>query len=67
MTVDIAKYSEPTKTLSPYSPYIAYCGNMSEADGVSILIKAFALIADNSPYKLVLAGDRQRCLPRNSW
>jgi len=58
MTVDIAKYSEPTKTLSPYSPYIAYCGNMSEADGVSILIKAFALIADKFPsYKLVLAGD----------
>lgn len=58
MTVDIAKYSKPTKTLSPYSPYIAYCGNMSEADGISILIKAFALIADRFPsYKLVLAGD----------
>lgn len=58
MTVDIAKYSEPAKTFSPYSPYIAYCGNMSEADGISILIKAFALIADKFPsYKLVLAGD----------
>ena len=58
MTVDIAKYSEPNKTFSPYSPYIAYCGNMSEADGISILIKAFALIADKFPsYKLVLAGD----------
>ena len=58
MTVDIAKYSEPTKTFSPYSPYIAYCGNMSEADGISILIKAFSFIADKFPsYKLVLAGD----------
>lgn len=58
MTVDIAKYSEPSKTFSPYSPYIAYCGNMAEADGISILIKAFALIADKFPsYKLVLAGD----------
>ncbi len=58
MTVDIAKYSEPTKTFSPYSPYIAYCGNMAEADGISILIKAFGLIADKFPsYKLLLAGD----------
>jgi glycosyltransferase involved in cell wall biosynthesis len=58
MTVDIAKYYEPTKTFSPYSPYIAYCGNMSEADGISILIKAFSFIADKFPsYKLVLAGD----------
>lgn len=58
MTVDIAKYSEPTKKVSVYSPYIAYCGNMSEADGVSILIRAFALIADKFPsYRLVLAGD----------
>ncbi|NMB36514.1 MAG: glycosyltransferase family 4 protein [Bacteroidales bacterium] len=58
MTVDIAKYSLPTKMLSPYSPYIAYCGNMSEADGISILIKAFALVAEKFPsYKLVLAGD----------
>ncbi len=58
MTVDIAKYSEPIKTFSPYSPYIAYCGNMSEADGISILIKAFGMVADKFPsYKLVLAGD----------
>ncbi len=58
MTVDIDKYSEPSKIFSPYSPYIAYCGNMSETDGISILIKAFSFIADKSPsYKLVLAGD----------
>lgn len=58
MTVDIPKYSAPIKTESPYSPYIAYCGNMSEEDGVSILIKAFRMVASKCPeYKLVLAGD----------
>ena len=58
MTVDIEKFSEPSKNDCEYTPYFAYCGNMSEVDGVSILIRAFADVSNEYPeYKLVLAGD----------
>ena len=57
MTVDIDKFSAPQKTCTPYSPYIAYCGNMSEVDGISILIRAYSLVVRKHPeYRLVLAG-----------
>lgn len=46
------------KTDSIFGKYIAYCGNMLEEDGVSILIKAFNIIASkHSDINLVLAGN----------
>lgn len=41
-----------------YGKYIAYCGNMCEIDGLSILIKAFAIISGKyQDVKLLLAGN----------
>ncbi len=60
MTVDIHRFSNIEKGVSKYGKYIAYCGNMLEYDGISILIQAFAKIANNYPdVQLVLAGHSQ--------
>ncbi len=58
MTVDVQRFSniKPTENKS-YGRYIAYCGNMLEYDGISILIKAYSIIAPKYPdINLVLAG-----------
>lgn len=60
MTVDIKRFvknKNENKNQSLRS-YIGYCGNMSEIDGISILIKAFSLISAHHPnYSLRLAGE----------
>ncbi len=58
MTVDVQRFSKvEVSSKKPYGRYIAYCGNMLEYDGISILIKAFSLIASKySDINLVLAG-----------
>ena len=57
MTVDIHRFTNVERDGSKFGKYIAYCGNMLEYDGISILIQAFAKIAVNHPdVKLVLAG-----------
>ena len=57
MTVDVERFNKEKQTTTRYGQYIGYCGNMSEVDGISILIKAYALIKDKFPeIKLVLAG-----------
>lgn len=58
MTVEIDRFNKEKQTSSKYGQYIGYCGNMSEVDGISILIKAYSLIKPKFPeVKLVLAGD----------
>lgn len=57
MTVEVERFSNLKKNQHSEN-YIAYCGNMREDDGLSILINAFKLIADKYPdYKLKLAGN----------
>lgn len=57
MTVEIERFSQINRETKDGSDYIAYCGNMREDDGVSILIKAFHLIAEKYPkLQLKLAG-----------
>lgn len=57
MTVDVERFVTPQKTTSAYGNYIAYCGNMGELDGVSILIKAYSIFRHQFPsVKLVLIG-----------
>lgn len=56
MTVEIERFMNINKK-DDQEEYIAYCGNMREDDGVSILIKAFKIIADKYPnLYLKLAG-----------
>ncbi len=58
MTVDVDRFNKVKQFDPRYGSYIAYCGNMQEVDGISILIKAYALIQPKYPnVKLVLAGD----------
>lgn len=57
MTVDVKRFAIE-KTESKYGDYIAYCGGLVEDDGISILIKAFAIVKRSFPkIKLVLAGN----------
>ena len=58
MTVDVQRFSKVgVSSKKPYGRYIAYCGNMLEYDGISILIRAFSLIASEyTDINLVLAG-----------
>ena len=59
MTVEVERFTNiKEKRNNMFGYYIAYCGNMSEYDGVSILIRAYSLVRVNHPnIKLVLAGD----------
>ena len=58
MTVDVERFTIPKQSSQRLGRYIAYCGNMAEMDGISILIKAFGLIhKKHIGVKLVLAGD----------
>lgn len=60
MTVELDRFIGLKKNITSDSPYIAYCGNMREDDGISILIKAFSLISHRYPsYKLLLAGNSE--------
>lgn len=57
MTVEIDRFSDIKPTPNKFGEYIAYCGNLKDIDGVSILIKAFALIAEKyANLSLVMAG-----------
>ena len=59
MTVDLSRFTDVSLTKLPYEkPYIAFTGTYTDLkDGVSILIKSFASIAEKHPtYKLYLAG-----------
>lgn len=59
MTVDLSRFSDVVLRDLPYEkPYIAFTGTYTDLkDGVSILIKSFASIAEKYPtYKLYLAG-----------
>lgn len=58
MTVDFSRFQNTKKDNSLHSPYIAYCGTMSNAkDGVNILIQSFIKILSNFPeLHLYLAG-----------
>lgn len=57
MTVEEERFTELQKDTSRYGRYVAYCGNMREDDGISILIKAFAKISSrHADVKLLLAG-----------
>lgn len=58
MTVDVERFTLDRSKTSKYGRYIAYCGNMQEIDGISILIKAYAIMHKNYPdVELVLAGE----------
>lgn len=58
MTVEVERFADIEISPNLYGDYIAYCGNLKDIDGVSILIKAFAIIANKySSLKLVLAGN----------
>lgn len=58
MTVDVERFTLDSSKISKYGRYIAYCGNMQEIDGISILIKAYAIIHEKYPdVKLVFAGE----------
>ena len=58
MTVEHERFSSPQRTNSQYGQYIAYCGNMQEVDGISILIEAFSHVHKKFPeVKLLLAGE----------
>lgn len=59
MTVDLSRFDiAPTSKDKYQKPYIAFTGTMNNRkDGVDVLIKAFAKIADRYPnYHLYLAG-----------
>lgn len=59
MTVDVSRFAEKSPAIPDYKqPYIAFTGTYTDAkDGVSVLIKSFAKIANKYPdYKLYLAG-----------
>lgn len=57
MTVEIDRFVDVKAANNEFGDYIAYCGNMLEDDGVSILINAFKLINEDYPnLNLVLAG-----------
>lgn len=57
MTVEIERFSMINYNKDSESEYIAYCGNMREDDGISILIKAFYQISEKYPeLRLKLAG-----------
>ncbi len=58
MTVDLTRFDEVVATDIYKKPYIAFTGTMNNyKDGVDILIKAFAKIADKYPtYHLYMAG-----------
>lgn len=58
MTVEESRFVGLEKSSSEYGRYVGYCGNMREDDGISILIKAFAKIAQDYPdIRLLLAGN----------
>lgn len=58
MTVDVERFSQAKSANPRFGKYIAYCGNMSEVDGISILIKAYAIVHKKyNDIKLVLAGE----------
>lgn len=57
MTVEHERF-DVSREETPYGRYIAYCGNMREDDGVSILLEAFSIIHSTVPdVKLLLAGE----------
>lgn len=59
MTVDVSRFAGKSPAVPDYKqPYIAFTGTYTDAkDGVSVLIKSFAKIANKYPdYKLYLAG-----------
>ena len=58
MTVDLSRFSGVTTEVEYKKPYIAFAGTMTNhKDGVDVLIKSFAKIADRYPaYHLYLAG-----------
>lgn len=58
MTVDLSRFHEVTTNVEYKKPYIAFTGTMTNhKDGVDVLIKAFAKIADKHPtYHLYMAG-----------
>lgn len=58
MTVDLERFNDVLETNKYSKPYIAFTGTMNNAkDGVDILIKSFAKVADKYPsIHLYLAG-----------
>ena len=58
MTVDMSRFQSVTTSVEYKKPYIAFTGTMTNhKDGVDILIKAFAKVADKYlAYHLYLAG-----------
>lgn len=58
MTVDLSRFNNITDTDAFVKPYIGYTGVLSnQKDGVDVLIKAFARVADKYPsLQLCLAG-----------
>ena len=58
MTVDLSRFQDVKPNVSYKKPYIAFTGTMTNhKDGVDVLIKAFAIIAEKYPsYHLYLAG-----------
>lgn len=58
MTVDLSRFQDVTSDVKYNKPYIAFTGTMTNhKDGVDVLIKAFAKIANKYPaYQLYLAG-----------
>ena len=58
MTVEVDRFAIDKNPNPRFGKYLAYCGNMSEIDGISVLIKAFAIIHKKyNDVKLILAGD----------
>lgn len=58
MTVDVDRFTIKKSENTRFGRYIAYCGNMCEIDGISILIRAYSIVRNKYPdIKLVLAGD----------
>ena len=61
MTVEEERFlnvSLQNSKFEKYGKYIAYCGNMREIDGLSILIKAFAIVSEKyNDVNLLLAGN----------
>ncbi len=56
MFADESRFSELKKE-KVLTPYIAYCGNMSNTkDGVDLLLEAYSKIADKTEYNLWLIG-----------
>ncbi len=58
MTVDMTRFENVTSSVTYNKPYIAFTGTMTNhKDGVDVLIKAFAKIADKyQDYHLYMAG-----------